>query len=121
MKYMLIVHHNEASFAQLSEETQRAMLDESVALTHTLHRSGQYLSASPLHEAASAAIVRVRAGQTQVTDGPFIETHEQIAGYFLIEAKDLNEAVRIASHVPGARFGTVEARPVKAVSGLPES
>jgi hypothetical protein len=121
MKYMLLVHHNEASFAQLSEETQRAMLDESVALTHTLHASGQYVSASPLHGAASAAIVRVRAGQTQVTDGPFTETHEQLAGYFLIEAKDLNEAIRIASHVPGARIGAVEVRPVTEISRLPEA
>lgn len=120
MKYMLLVHHHEPSFGQLSEATKRTMLDESVELTHTLQRNGQYLSASPLHEAASAAIVRVRSGQTQVTDGPFIETHEQIAGYFLIEAKDLNEAIRIASHVPGARIGTVEVRPVREISGLPK-
>lgn len=121
MKYMLLVHHHETSFDQLSEAAKRSMLDESIALTHTLHTSGQYLSASPLREAASAAIVRVRAGQTQVTDGPFTETHEQLAGYFLVEAKDLNEAIRIASHVPGARIGTVEVRPVTEVSGLPEN
>ena len=120
MKYMLLVHHHEASFAQLSEGTKSAMLDESVALTHTLLASGQYLSASPLHQASSAAIVRVREGTTQITDGPFAETHEQIAGYFLVKASDLNDAIRIAARVPGARIGTVEVRPVRAISGLPE-
>ncbi len=119
MKYMLLVHHNEESFAALSQATQQQMLDESVALTHRLHDKGQYVSASPLHTAASAAIVRVRDGKSAITDGPFIETHEQLAGYFLIEARDLTEAIRIATRVPGARIGSVEVRPVTEISGLP--
>jgi hypothetical protein len=119
MKYILLVHHNEESFAALSQATQQQMLDESVALTHTLHAKGQYVSASPLHTAASAAIVRVRDGKSAITDGPFIETHEQLAGYFLVEARDLTEAIRIATRVPGARIGTVEVRPVTEISGLP--
>jgi hypothetical protein len=119
MKYMLLVHHNEEAFAALSQATQQQMLDESVALTHTLHAKGQYVSASPLHTAASAAIVRVRDGTSAITDGPFIETHEQLAGYFLIEARDLTEAIRIATRVPGARIGSVEVRPVTEISGLP--
>ncbi len=119
MKYMLLVHHDEEAFKKLSETKRRQMLEESVQLTHQLHANGQYLSASPLQPASTAAIVRVRDGKPFVTDGPFVETHEQIAGYFLIEAKDLDEAIAIATRVPGARIGTVEVRPVKEVAGLP--
>ena len=120
MKFMLLVHHEEGAFGNLSESARQNMLAESVQLTHQLHANGQYLSASPLSPAATAAIVRVRDGQPFVTDGPFIETREQIAGYFLIDAKDLDEAVRIAARVPGARIGTVEVRPVREIAGLPE-
>ena len=119
MKYMLLVHHDEEAFGKFSETKQRQMLEESVQLTHQLHADGKYLSASPLHQAASAAIVRVRDGKRFVTDGPFIETREQIAGYFLIHAKDLDEAIGIAVQVPGARNGTVEVRPVREIAGLP--
>jgi hypothetical protein len=119
MKYMLLVHHDEEVFGKFSETKQQQMLEESVQLTHQLHADGKYLSASPLHPASTAAIVRVRDGKSFVTDGPFIETREQIAGYFLIEAKDLDEAIGIAARVPGARIGTVEVRPVKEITGLP--
>ena len=119
MKYMLLVHHDEAAFGNFSETRQRQMLDASVQLTHQLHVDGKYLSASPLHQASTAAIVRVRDGKKFVTDGPFVETREQIAGYFLIRAKDLDDAVNIAARVPGARIGTVEVRPVKEIAGLP--
>jgi hypothetical protein len=119
MKYMLLVHHDEAAFGNFSETEQRQMLDESVQLTHQLHVDGKYLSASPLHQASTAAIVRVRDDKKFVTDGPFVETREQIAGYFLIQAKDLDDAVNIAARVPGARIGTVEVRPVKEIAGLP--
>ena len=119
MQYMLLVHHDEEAFGKLSETTQRELLTESVQLTHQLHANGQYLSASPLYEAATAAIVRVREGKQFVTDGPFIETREQLAGYFLIDAKDLDDAIAIATRVPGARIGTVEVRPVVEIPGLP--
>jgi len=119
MKYILLVHHDEEAFATFSEIKQEQMLEDSVQLTHQLHARGQYLSASPLHTASTAAIVRVRDGKPLVTDGPFIETREQIAGYFLINAKDLNEAIGIAARVPGARIGSVEVRRVKEISGLP--
>jgi hypothetical protein len=120
MKYILLVHHDEAAFDGIGKETQQRMLAESVQLTHQLHASGQYLSASPLEPAASAAIVRVRDGKPFVTDGPFIETREQIAGYFLIHAKDLDDAIGIATRVPGARIGTVEVRPLIEITGLPD-
>src|SRR6516225_4579497 len=83
MKYMLLVHHDEKAFGKFSETKQQQMLEESVQLTHQLHANGKYLSASPLHQASTAAIVRVRDGKSFVTDGPFIETREQVAGYFL--------------------------------------
>ena len=120
MKFMLLVHHDEQSFGTLAESTKKQMLAESVDLTHQLHAHGQYLSASPLHPAATATIVRVRNGKPLVTDGPFIETREQIAGYFLVTAKDRDEAIAIASRVPGARIGTVEVRPLIEIAGLPE-
>ena len=120
MKYMLLVHHDEAAFDKIGREKQQQMLAESVRLTHQLHANQQYLSASPLQPAATAAIVRVRDGKSFVTDGPFIETREQIAGYFLIHAKDLDEAIGIAERVPGAHIGSVEVRPLIEITGLPE-
>lgn len=119
MQYMLLVHHDEEAFSKFSKTRQQEMLEESVHLTHQLHANGQYVSASPLHPAATAAIVRVRDGKQTITDGPFVETKEQLAGYFLINATDLNEAIRIATRVPGARTGTVEVRPLKEAAGLP--
>jgi hypothetical protein len=119
MKYMLLVHHDEEAFGKFSDTTKQQMLAESVQLTHELHADGKYLSASPLHQASTAAVIRVRDGKSFVTDGPFIETREQIAGYFLINAKDLDDAIAIAARVPGARIGTVEVRPVKEIAGLP--
>jgi len=120
MKFMLLVHHDEQAFAALDETTKRQMLDESVRLTHELHAHGQYVSASPLQTASAAAVVRVRGGRPSVTDGPFIETKEQVAGYFLIEAANLDEAITVAGRVPGARIGTVEVRPLRAIPGLPD-
>jgi hypothetical protein len=119
MKFMLLVHHDETAFDELSQQAKHDMLAESVQLTHQLHKNGQYLSASPLQPTSTAVIVRVRDGKQLVTDGPFIETREQVAGYFLIEAKDIDEAIAIANRVPGARIGTVEVRPLREISGLP--
>ncbi len=121
MKFMLIVHHNEDALKNMDKETQSQLLSDSIELTHQLHATGQYVHASPLHPAATAVIVRVREGKPLVTDGPFIETREQIAGYFLITANDFNEAIGIAGRVPGARIGTVEVRLVQEIAGLPES
>jgi hypothetical protein len=116
---MLLVHHNEEAFGKFSETTRRDMLEESVQLTHQLHDEGQYVHASPLQPASTALIVRVRDGKQFVTDGPFAETREQLAGYFLINAKDRDEAIAIAARVPGARIGTVEVRPLRIITGLP--
>ena len=121
MKFLLIVHHDEEAFNKFEKEKRQQMLAESVELAHQLHAAGQYVHASPLQPAATAVMVRVREGKPLVTDGPFIETREQIAGYFLIHARDLNEAVAIAGRIPGARIGTVEVRPVIEIAGLPQT
>ena len=93
---------------------------ESIQLTHQLDANGNFLGASPLHPVATATSVRIRDGKRLVTDGPFAETHEQLGGYFLVDAQDLDEAIDIAAQNPGARKGTVEIRPVLELAGLPE-
>ena len=120
MKFLLIVHHDEEAFEKIEQEKRQQLLAESIALTHQLHAAGQYVHASPLYPAGTAVIVKVREGKPFVTDGPFIETREQIAGYFLIDARNLSEAVSIAAKVPGATIGTVEVRPLIEIAGLPE-
>jgi hypothetical protein len=119
MKYLLLVHHREDLFNQILKDKRKALLEESIQLCHQLDSNRQYIHASPLEPEATGIIVRVRDGKATITDGPFAETKEQLAGYFLINAKDMDEAVRIATQIPGARIGTVEVRPVREISGLP--
>ena len=119
MKYMLLIHHDEVTFAQRAESERTGLLQESVRLANELHADGKYSSAAPLHPSAETRCVRVRDGQRLVTDGPFAETREQIGGYFLVDARDLDQAIEIAARIPGARIGTVEVRRVTDVEGLP--
>jgi hypothetical protein len=119
MKYLLLVYHNENMFNEIPEAKRKDMLAESIRLCHRLHDKGQYVHASPLQPQATGTVVRVRDGKATVTDGPFIETKEQLAGYFLIDAQDRDDAIHIAQLVPGARIGTVEVRPLREVTGLP--
>jgi len=119
MKYLLLVHHHEDIFTRMPKGTREDMLAESIQLCHQLDGKGQYVHASPLQPEATGTIVQVREGKSTVTDGPFIETKEQLAGYFLIDATDREEAVKIAERVPGARIGTVEVRPLREINGLP--
>lgn len=120
MKYMLLVHHDEKAFQKRAESERQGLLAESVQLACELHADGKYLGAAPLHPTAETTCVKVRNGKAMVTDGPFAETREQIGGYFLITAKDLDEAIAVAARIPGARIGTVEVRPVTDVAGLPD-
>lgn len=120
MKYLLLVHHNEDMFKNMPEGTRKDMLAESIQLCHQLASKGQYVHASPLQPEATGAIVRVRDGKPTVTDGPFMETKEQLAGYFLVDAENQEDAIRIAERVPGARIGSVEVRPVIEITGLPK-
>ena len=119
MKYILLVHHSEQVLGKLSETELQQMREESVQLANQINESGQYLDAAPLHPTATATSVRVRDGKRFVTDGPFAETREQLGGYFLIDAKNLDEAIDIAARIPMARKGTVEIRPVVEIPGLP--
>jgi hypothetical protein len=116
MKYMLLIYSDEKAWTQNEMESCYA---ESTQLTQELHANGQYLGASPLHSVAMATSVRVRDGKKLVTDGPFAETREQLGGYFLIEAQDLDEAIAIAERIPSARKGTVEIRPIIELAGKP--
>ena len=118
MRYMLLIYGDE----QALDETEReACYRESAQLAHRLDEAGQFLATAPLHPTAAATSVRVRQGKRMVTDGPFAETREQLGGYFLIDARDLDEAIAIAERIPGARWGTVEIRPVLELRGLPGS
>ena len=116
MKYMLLIYSDENAWTKSEQER---CLAESVQLTHQLNANGQYLGAAPLQPVAMATSVRIRDGKRLVTDGPFAETHEQLGGYFWIDAQDLDEAIAIAGRIPGARKGTVEIRPLLELSGLP--
>jgi hypothetical protein len=117
MKYILLIYLDELH-AMDDSERQHCYI-ESAQIAQVLNSNGQYLGCNPLHPTATATSVRVRDGKSLVTDGPFAETREQLGGYFLIDAKDLDAAIGIAARLPGARFGTVEIRPVMEVPGLP--
>lgn len=116
MKYMLLIYGAENAW---SEGEREQCYQDSVQLTQQLHRQGQYLGASPLHSVDMATSVKVRDGKRLVTDGPFAETREQLGGYYLIDVENLDEAIAIASQIPGAQKGTVEIRPVVELPGLP--
>lgn len=116
MKYMLLIYTDEKSW---TEGEREQCITESTKLTHELHKQGKYLGASPLHPVAAATSVRVRDGKRQITDGPFAETREQLGGFFIIDAANLDEAIDIAGRIPGAKKGTVEVRPVLELPGLP--
>ena len=116
MKYMLLIYLDEQA---LNETERQECYAESTQLAHDIHSSGHYLAANPLQPTSMATSVRVRNGKRLVTDGPFAETREQLGGYFLIEANNLDEAIGIAARIPMARNGTVEVRPVIDIPGLP--
>jgi hypothetical protein len=116
MKYMLLIY---AADNAIDESQRQHCYEESTELTHELAARGQFLGASPLQPVSTATSVRVREGKRLVTDGPFAETREHLGGYFVIDAKDLNEAIGIAARIPGARWGTVEIRPMIELPGLP--
>ena len=117
MRYMMLVYLEEGALDQKEREDCYV---ESVTLTHDLNARGQFLAAAPLHPVSTATSVRVRDGRRLVMDGPFAETREQLGGYFLIDARDLDEAIGIAARIPGARKGTIEIRPVVELTGMPD-
>ena len=116
MKYLLLIYMEPNAMTDTEREHCYV---ESTQLAQNLHASGKFLSANPLHPTSTATSVRIRDGKPLVTDGPFMETREQLGGYFLIDARNLDEAISIATRIPGARKGTVEIRPVLEIPGLP--
>lgn len=117
MRYMLLIYFEEGA---LDEAEREACYRESLALAQELRAGGRYLAAAPLEPTSAATSVRVRGGKRFVTDGPFAETREQLGGYYLVDAADLDEAIAVAARIPMARKGTVEIRPVIELPGLPE-
>lgn len=115
MKYLLLVYAAEDSYGPGERE---ACFAESKLLVEDMKAKGQYLGASPLRSVSTATSVRVRGGKRMVTDGPFAETREQLGGYYLVDAADLDEAIEIAGRIPGARKGTVEVRPIEHLPGI---
>jgi|ERR1700733_7699224 len=112
MEYLLLIYDREADFAKMSEAEFAAMYQEYGRFTQSIQQSGNHRSGKQLQPVSTASTVRVRDGKRQVTDGPFAETREQLGGFYLIEAKDLDEALAIAEQVPSARVGSIEVRPL---------
>ena len=112
MQYLLMIYGNESYFSTLTETEQAKIMEEYMSFTKEIVQSGHYRAGNELHNTSKATTVRVRDQKRAVTDGPFAETKEQLGGYYLIEAKDLDEAVGIAARIPSVRWGSIEVRPI---------
>jgi hypothetical protein len=112
MQYMLLIYENEADWQNVPQTARQAVMDEYGSFTDSIVKSGQFKAADRLSPSSSATTVRVRDGKTLTTDGPFAETKEQLGGYYLIEAEDLDAAVAVAARIPSARSGRIEVRPL---------
>ena len=114
MQYLLLIYQSEAEWDAMSEAARQNIYKEYMELVPELRSQGKYVGGHQLQPVATATTARVREGKKLITDGPFAETREQLGGYFLVEAKDLDEALAIAARIPGARSGSIEVRPVVA-------
>ncbi len=112
MKYMLLIHDDERSWGTMSEAERQQIMAEYRRFTDEIRASGHFQAGSQLQPTSTATSVRIRHGKRLVTDGPFAETQEQLGGYYLVEAKDLDEAISLAARLPSARMGTIEVRPL---------
>jgi hypothetical protein len=117
MEYLLLIYGNEGATATLNEAERGAMYQEFGRFNQSIQQSGNFRAGHQLQPVATATTVRLRDGKRQVTDGPFAETREQLGGFYLIEAKDLDEALGIAERIPAARWGAVEVRPLVKLPG----
>ena len=113
MKYLCLVYVEEPVLNALSRSERVALSDESLAYCDELQKAGQFIAASPLHPVETATTLRVRGGKLSTTDGPFAETKEQLGGFYMIDVRDLKDAIRVVSKIPAARLGSIEVRPVK--------
>jgi len=112
MKYLLLIYENEADWAAIPEAEKGKIFQEYVDYSKRIRKSGHYVAGQALQPVATATTVRVKNGKTLTTDGPFAETREQLGGFFMVEAKDLDEAIALAAGIPGARTGSIEVRPI---------
>jgi hypothetical protein len=113
MKYLCLVYFNEKEMSAMSEQEWAALNRECIACRDGMCDSGHYIDGAPLESVETATTLRMRNGKLSITDGPFAETKEQLAGFYMIEARDLNEAIQVASKIPPARYGSVKVRPVR--------
>ena len=116
MEFVLLIYHKEDELPQRPEAEKHQILQEFAAFTQDLVKSGKRKDGAPLDFTRTAATVRVRDGKTMVTDGPFAETKEQLGGYVLVEARDLDEAISIAARIPSSKYGSTEVRPVRKIN-----
>ncbi|MES2305228.1 MAG: YciI family protein [Gemmatimonadota bacterium] len=112
MRYLCLIYDEEKMLGEMSPAESGAFFGEYRAFTESVRESGHYIGGNPLQPTSTATTVRIRNGKVSMTDGPFAETKEQLGGYYLINAKDLNEAAQIASRIPSARIGSIEVRPI---------
>jgi hypothetical protein len=113
MKYLCLIYENERAWATMPKDEGDRILGEYSAFTNDIQKSGQMLAGNGLQPTSTATTVRIRNGKLGTTDGPFAETKEQLGGFYLIEAKDLNEAIQVAARIPAARTGSIEVRPIQ--------
>jgi len=120
MQYILLIYDPEKVWADMPKEESQKLFVDYMEYTEDIKKSGHFLAGDPLQPTSTATTVRVRNGKTQTTDGPFAETKEQLGGYYLIEAKDLDEAIKLAARIPSAKIGSIEVRPVMKYEGPPQ-
>jgi hypothetical protein len=116
MQYLCMIYEDETIWQKMPKAEAQKLFDEYHAFTEDLKKSGHYIGGNPLQPTDTATSIRVRNGKMSTTDGPFAETKEQLGGYYLVEAKDLNDALHLASRIPGARLGTIEVRPIMQIT-----
>ena len=121
MKYLCLIYENERNWETMPKEESDAVMGEYFTFTENLRTSGRYVAGEALQPTPTATTVRARGGKVSTTDGPFAETKEQLGGFYLVEANDLNEAIQIAARIPSARYGSIEVRPVVDFSQQPET
>ena len=112
MQYLLMIYSNEVEYAKIDPATYKTIVGEYETFTKDIVQSGNFKAGDRLQPTSTATTVRVKDGKVMTTDGPFAETREQLGGYYLIEAKDLDAALGIAARIPGARYGSIEVRPI---------
>src|SRR5919108_307451 len=119
MRYLCLIYEDENLYERMPKDELDKIFGEYFAFTDDIKRSGHHLGGEPLQPVSTATTVRVRNGKISTTDGPFAETKEQLGGFYMIEAKDLNEAIQLAARIPGARYGSVEVRPIMEFGDAP--